>query len=316
MNKVHVAVAVIRDQKGRVLLSRRHDHLHQGGLWEFPGGKLEPGETLQQALRREIREELGVELLEHRPLIAVTHHYPDRTVLLDVHLVSGFRGVARGLEGQPLEWVEPGALSSYAMPEADRPICSALNLPDRYLITGADPRDAEGFLRRLARALDDGIKLVQLRTPGLSDGELSALASASLKLCRKKGARLLLNGTPEMADRFGVDGVHLASHRLMALNRRPLDGDRLVACSCHSAEELARASEMGFDFAVLSPVLATASHPHAQPLGWARFSDLTRETSLPVYALGGMGDGLIPEAWHHGGQGIAGISGLWPGPRW
>ncbi len=314
MNRVHVAVAVIRDQKGRVLLSRRHDHLHQGGLWEFPGGKLERGETLQQALRREIREELGLELLEHRPLIAITHHYPDRRVLLDVHLVSEFRGVAQGLEGQPLEWVEPEALSHYAMPAADRPICSALTLPERYLITGADPADADGFLRRLARALDNGIKLVQLRTPDLPEKKLSALASASLELCRGKGARLLLNGTPEMAGRLGMDGVHLSSRRLMALNGRPLDRDRLVACSCHSAEELAQASEIGLDFAVLSPVLATASHPEVQPLGWERFCELTREASLPVYALGGMEEGLLPEAWHHGGQGIAGISGLWPGP--
>jgi 8-oxo-dGTP diphosphatase len=306
-------VAVIRDQAGRVLLSRRHDHLHQGGLWEFPGGKLEPGETLEQALRREIREELGLELLGHRPLITVTHHYPDRKVVLDVHLVTDFRGEARGLEGQPLEWVQPPALTRYPMPAADRPIVSALTLPERYLITGADAENPAQFLDRLARALDNGIRLAQLRAPELSEQSLSTLAVACLKLCRQKGARLLLNGTPELAEGLGMDGVHLTARRLMELHGRPLQGDMLVACSCHSAEELAHASGLGLDFAVLSPVRPTSSHPQAQPLGWRRFSELTAEARLPVYALGGMGEEMVPEAWDHGGQGIAGISGLWPG---
>jgi 8-oxo-dGTP diphosphatase len=308
-----VAVAVIRDRLGRVLLSRRHDHLHQGGLWEFPGGKMEPDESLEAALRREIREELGLELLAHRPLITVAHSYPDRRVVLDVHLVTEYRGEARGLEGQPVEWALPEHLARYPMPAADRPIVSALMLPDRYLITGADPMDPERFLSRLARALDDDIKLVQLRAPGIPEENLSALAKSCLRMCRKKGARMLLNGSPEMAEALGVDGVHLNSQRLMALGERPLGPEKLVACSCHSAEELAQAFELELDFAVLSPVLPTSSHPQAIALGWKRFSELAAKACLPVYALGGMDEQMIPQAWEHGGQGIAGISGLWPG---
>ena len=157
---VHVAAAVIRDREGRVLLSRRHDHLHQGGLWEFPGGKLEPGETVEVALRREIREELDLTLLTYRPLIQVRHHYPDKSVLLDVHLVTAFEGEARGMEGQPLVWAAPQELAEYPMPAADRPIVMALNLPDRYLVTGAaDSMDPEWFLARLERALERKIDL-------------------------------------------------------------------------------------------------------------------------------------------------------------
>jgi 8-oxo-dGTP diphosphatase len=314
LNEVQVAVAVIQDRVGRVLLSRRHDHLHQGGLWEFPGGKLESGESLEAALRREIREELGLELLGHRPLITVAHGYPDRRVVLDVHLVTDYRGEARGLEGQPLEWVQPRDLARYSMPAADRPIVSALTLPDRYLITGADPKDPERFLSRLTRALDGGIKLVQLRAPKLSDDELLALGKASLQLCRQRGARLLLNGSLQMAELLGVDGIHLSSRRLMTLSGRPLEREKLIACSCHSAEELARAAELELDFAVLSPVLPTTSHPQALPLGWRRFSELTAGAPFPVYALGGMREQMIPEAWEHGAQGIAGISALWPRP--
>jgi 8-oxo-dGTP diphosphatase len=312
LNEVHVAVAVIQDQLGRVLLSRRHDHLHQGGLWEFPGGKLEPGESLEQALRREIREELGLELLGHRPLITVAHTYPDRRVVLDVHLVTDYRGEARGLEEQPLEWVPPLELARYPMPAADKPIVSALTLPDRYLITGADPTEPEQFLIRLARALERGIKLVQLRAPALVEESLVALAETALQICRERGARLLLNGAPELAQALDVDGIHLNSRRLMALSGRPLGRGKLLACSCHSNEELVRAAELELDFAILSPVLPTSSHPQARPLGWERFSELAAGAPLPVYALGGMREQMIPEAWDNGAQGIAGISGLWP----
>ncbi len=309
---IHVAAAAILDREGRVLLSRRHDHLHQGGLWEFPGGKLEPGETVEAALRREIREELDLRLSAHRPLIQVKHHYPDRSVLLDVHLVTAYEGEARGMEGQPLAWVAPQDLAGYPLPAADRPIVAALNLPDRYLITGADPLDPEQFLARLGRALERGLALVQLRAVGLSDTSLADLAESAVALCHRKGARLLLNGPPDLAEQVGADGVHLNSQRLRTLDERPLNRDRLVAASCHSVEELVKAAALGADFAVLSPVLPTNSHPGVVPLGWERFAELTVEAPLPVYALGGMQEELIPQAWAHGGQGIAAISGLWP----
>ncbi len=129
-------------------------------------------------------------------------------------------------------------------------------------------------------------------------------------LCRERGARLLVNAAPELARRVGADGVHLNSRRLMALERRP--GGLLVAASCHTAGELARASALGLDFAVLSPVLPTPSHPGAEPLGWERFSQMLVLVPLPVYALGGMNEGLIGEARARGAQGVAGISGFWP----
>ena len=311
MEPVHVAAAVLFDTQGRVLLTRRHDHLHQGGLWEFPGGKLEPGETVAQALSREIREELGLELLGHRPLIAVRHRYPDRAVYLDVHLITEYRGEPAGLEGQPLTWVTPDALDGYPMPEADRPVISALNLPDRCLITGPDPRHPARFLQRLNRALAHGIRLVQLRAPELSVTELRSLALQVRELCSAQGARLLINGPPELAREVDADGVHLNSRRLLELSERPLAANRLVAASCHSVEELAQASLLGLDFALLSPVLSTASHPEAPPLGWDRFAELAAAATLPVYALGGMKEEHLVTAWEHGAQGIAAIGGFW-----
>jgi len=180
---IHVAAAVIQDAGGRILLTRRAEHLHQGGLWEFPGGKLEPGENIGQALRREIREELGLQLLGHRPLIRNLHRYSDKCILLDVHLVTDYRGVPKGLEDQPLEWVEPGRLSVYPMPLADIPVVQAINLPDTYLITGQNPQQPVQFLQRLEQALDSGLRLVQLRVGDLPEQSMLELAGKALLLC-------------------------------------------------------------------------------------------------------------------------------------
>jgi 8-oxo-dGTP diphosphatase len=309
---VHVAVAVLRDAQGRVLLARRPDHAHQGGLWEFPGGKLEPGEGIVAALRREANEELGVEVLAERPLIQVIHHYHDKSVLLDVHCVTAFRGHPHGREGQPLAWVAPESLQDYPMPAADRPIVAALGLPERYLITGPDPLQPDRFLQRLEGSLAGGqVRLVQFRVTGLEASAQASLAAAALAVCRRFGARLLVNGDPALAQRLGADGVHLSSARLAALEARPGPAGWRVGASCHGAAELERAAALGLDFALLSPVLPTRSHPEASPLGWPRFAELVREARLPVYALGGMTEADLPIAWQHGAQGIAAIGGLW-----
>ncbi len=187
-----------------------------------------------------------------------------------------------------------------------------LALPERYLITGDDPMQSELFLVRLERALANGLRLVQLRAPELSEPELEGLAVAALEMCLHAGAKLLLNSAPKVAERAGCAGVHLNSHRLMRLSERPLSKEYLVAASCHNREELVHAESLGLDFAVLSPVLPTSSHPAATPLGWPGFIALVAAVSLPVYALGGMREELLPEAIEQGAQGIAGISWLWP----
>lgn len=124
--RVHVAVAVISNSNGDILISKRPGHVHQGGLWEFPGGKLEPGESLESALKRELLEELGIELNTCQPLVEIQHDYPDKSVLLDVWSVSDFSGVPYGREQQPIRWVAPEALGQYDFPEANQPIIQAI----------------------------------------------------------------------------------------------------------------------------------------------------------------------------------------------
>ncbi|MCG6965162.1 MAG: Nudix family hydrolase [Chromatiaceae bacterium] len=308
---IHVAAAALIDPEGRVLLARRHADSHQGGLWEFPGGKLEPDEPVADGLRRELHEELGIDIIAHRPLIRITHHYPDRSVLLDVHRVDAWRGDPGGREGQPLAWVAPAELAGYPMPAADVPIVAALQLPSRYLITPPQLGDQAAFLDALEASLASGIRLVQLRLFDLSQDALLAVGRKARALCHAYHARVLLNGSPESAQAIGADGLHLNSRQLHGLRTRPIPADRLLAASCHSPADLAQAVHLGADFALLSPVLPTRSHPDAEPLGWRRFAEWVNQVPLPVYALGGMHPGLIEQAWQHGAQGVAGIRGLW-----
>lgn len=315
---LHVVAAAIRNAAGEYLLTRRADHQHQGGLWEFPGGKVEPGEAREAALARELQEELGIAPLRARPLIGIPHAYADKRVFLDVWLVESFEGEPHPHEGQPMRWVPGAELSQLAFPAANRPILTALDLPGRYLIT-PEPDTDTPFLDHLEQALTAGIRLVQLRSHDLPEAALEALAARALALVHRHGGRLLLNGDPALARRVGADGVHLSAARLRSLHPEAVSALRtgpgafLVAASCHDAAELSQAAAIGADFAVLAPVAATRTHPDARPLGWDAFADLARGTPLPVYALGGMDEADLAVAQAHGAQGIAAIRALWPG---
>jgi len=311
---IHVAAAALADPRGRILIAKRPDRVHQGGRWEFPGGKLEPGETPEMGLARELNEELGVRVLSFRPLIRVHHDYGDRHVLLDVHRIIHYKGDPHGREGQLIAWIHPDAMDPAAFPAADRPIISALRLPDRYLITGKDPCAPDRLMDRLDRALAHGIRLVQLRAHELGDDDYASLAQGAFRLCARHGARLLLNRDPHLVVRargLPCHGLHLTGWRLAALAHRPLDDRRLVGASCHNAQDLSRAVHLGLDYALLSPVRATRSHPDAHPLGWDRFATLVEDVGLPVYALGGLGPSDLDVAFAHGAQGIAAIREFW-----
>lgn len=308
---IHVAAGAVEDSQGRVLVTKRPDHVHQGGLWEFPGGKLESDETPEQGLDRELFEEIGIRVMSSRPLMRVHHDYGDRHVLLDVHRVSAFAGEPRGREGQPLAWVHPDDMAPGDFPPADRSIITALRLPTLYLITGEDPRDPDAFVGRLSRALERGVRLVQLRAHALDDAAYARLAERAYAVCERSGVRLLLNRDPAQVRDLPGQGLHLAGKRLAGLSQRPLDAERLVGASCHEAGDLERAARLGLDYALLSPVQATASHPHTRLLGWEGFAALADRAALPVYALGGLGPADQYRAFRFGAQGIAAIRGLW-----
>lgn len=308
---LHVAVGVVRNDKGEVLLTRRPQHVHQGGLWEFPGGKVEDNEDVCQALKRELAEELGIEVKKARPLIRVPHHYNDKSVLLDVWGITDFEGRVYGREGQPFAWVPVNHLVHYSFPAANKPIITAVRLPSLYLITGSWSGDEKAYINKLERALKAGIRLIQLRVKDVEENVYRRLARQSLALCQNYGAELLLNTLPSTAYDLDAHGVHLSAERLMGLNHRPLGSEKWVAASCHNQHELQHAMQIGVDFVVLSPVLKTPSHPQAKELGWQQFSALCEMSTIPIFALGGMTQHCLSEAQRNGAQGVAAISAIW-----
>ncbi|WP_304300064.1 thiamine phosphate synthase [Chromatium okenii] len=335
---LHVMVGIIRDANGRVLISQRPPQVAHGGCWEFPGGKVERGETPEQALARELAEELGIQVVSSQPLRVVRHVYPPQTVLLDVRQVTDFVGIPHGREGQPLAWQLPTALDPSVFPAGDRPIINLLRLPPLLQITdGAksllfekspQPPFAKGGLfspsfcqrndffssplwkRGVRGDLSKKDLLLQLRAHDRTDAEYNHLARQLFARCEQHGVRLVLNRAPDCVINVPHHGLHLTSHLLMTLTERPGSATELIGASCHDAAQLAQAERLGLDYALLSPVQKTASHPDATPLGWARFAELVESLALPVYALGGVTPADVPLAQSHGAHGIAGIRGF------
>lgn len=310
---IHVVAGVLSDARGRILLARRTAGRDLAGAWEFPGGKVEAGETPLQALDRELHEELGIRIGRAEPLIAVPQAYPDKRIVLDVYRVGSFTGKAQGLEKQALAWAPPDKLATYPMPPADRPVVAALTQASLYLVTpepepGADP---DVFLRQIDAALAAGVTRVQLRVRSLDAASLRALAIAVKQRCDRQGAQMLINGEVALALELNC-GLHLPAAQLRTLTARPLPAGQPVAASCHDAEELRLAQALDLDFAVVGPVAKTATHPEQSPLGWRAFSGLREGASLPLYAIGGLGPADLATARRHGAQGIAAIRGLWP----
>jgi 8-oxo-dGTP diphosphatase len=304
-----VAVAVIQRADGRFLLGRRPTSKVYAGYWEFPGGKVEPGEPILEALARELHEELALTLERAYPWITRTFAYPHGTVRLRFFRVLRWRGTLTGREHEALAWHRPGDCALAPMLPANGPVLKALELPSEYAITHAESLGTGLFLERLEAALERGVRLVQIREKSMPPGELRGFAREVIARARAWGARVLVNGDASTAEALGADGVHLSARALMALPSRPPVA--WCGASCHDEGELARAAELGVDFVVLGPVLPTLSHPGGETLGWRRFAELIRDYPLPVYALGGMGPAHLETAWEHGAHGIACMRAAW-----
>jgi thiamine-phosphate pyrophosphorylase len=189
----------------------------------------------------------------------------------------------------------------------------ATDLPQTYLVTPEPPADTHfgEFIAHLERALETGVRLVQLRAKTLAAAQYAQLAEQALLCCRRHDARLLLNAPAELARSLQADGVHLTSTRLMACSSRPLPSGFLISAACHDEAQVLHANRMGADLLTISPVLPTATHTTAEPLGWPRFRALAALSNVPVYALGGMSVATLTPALEAGAHGIAAIRALW-----
>ena len=311
MKITHVAAAVLLRPDGGYLLGQRAAGTFYPGYWEFPGGKVEAGESPREALIRELHEELGIDVVEAYPWIVREHLYEHANVKLHFFRVTEWRGELHDHVHAALAWQQGGVLSASPMLPANGPVLKALALPDFYAITHAGEIGIDNQLEQLEQSLRHGLRLVQIREPGLVEPQLTAFAAEAVRLCQSFGARVLINGDAELARELGADGVHLPARQLMTLTERP--NFKLIGASCHSADELSHADRLQLDFAVVGPVAQTASHPGQAGLGWARFSELVQNRSMPVFAIGGMSQSSMIEAWRNGAHGIAAIRSAWAG---
>jgi 8-oxo-dGTP diphosphatase len=326
---IHVVAAVLEDPAGRVLIAQRPPGKSFAGAWEFPGGKLLPGEDRFAGLARELEEELGIHIEAARPLIRYRHRYPELDVELDAWRVTRWRGAPQGREGQALSWHEPERLLALGLLPADGVIVDAVRLPPVVLVTPPAASAGEGaFLDSLEAAAGPDL-LVCLRRPDLDPGALLELAAGAACRLEGSGARLLLHGDPEkllpllrdvpatLRPRLGdaLAGLHVPARFLPALaepgTSRPVPRSLWFGASCHGTAELDAARAAGADYAFLGPVRPTESHPGQPEIGWQDFAALLADQPFPVYAIGGLGRGDLETAWAAGAQGIAAIRGLW-----
>ncbi len=305
---IEVAVAVIIRSDGSFLLARRPAGKPYAGYWEFPGGKVEPGELLLHALGRELLEELGIQVEQAYPWITRVFTYTHATVRLRFYRVVKWHGEPHARERQELSWQFADNAGVVPMLPANAPVLRALGLPSVYAITNVAELGVHASLTQMEIALQQGLRLLQVREKRMAQDELRAFASEVITLARRHGAKVLVNGDVGLPRIAGADGVHFPSAQLMDLSARPaIDW---CGASCHNAEELFHAEQIGMDFVVLGPVLPTLSHPGSAVLGWRKFATLIHDYPLPVYALGGLRREDLTTAWEHGGHGIAMMRGI------
>jgi len=306
---VPVAAAVIMRPDGRVLLAQRPAGKAYAGYWEFPGGKLEPGEAPRHALDRELAEELGLRVRRAAPWLVQRFVYPHAHVELHFFRVFEWDGEPIGHDGQAFAWQAPGAFDVAPILPANTLVLRALLLPAVCGITMAADLGESAFLARARIALEGGLRLIQLREKDWPLARQRDLGEALIALARPYGARVVLNGTAANARAFGFDGVHWTSAALAAATERP--SDLICSASCHTRDEVTLAAVLALDFALVGPVRPTPTHPGATVLGWEGFAAVVTDTAVPVFALGGLERADLDTAIAHGAHGVALRRGAW-----
>ena len=309
---IHVVIGIIKNTENQVLITRRKENSHLGGLLEFPGGKINVNETSIQALSRELKEELNINLLESSELIQIPFEYPDRNVFLNVYYVNDYSGSIQANESQELEWKDISVLDGNLFPGANRGIISALQIPKLIAVTPNFNQCCDEFLHNFEDTVKrDDIEIIHLRSHELSSDQYIQLAKECLKRCKENNTRLVLNRNLKAVYELGAAGLHLTSKDLLSFVERPLGDEYFTSASCHNFEEVLHANKIKLDYIFLGPLVEKHLSTKSSVLGWDKFATLTKESQIPVYGIGGLTISDIEKANKLGGQGMAAIRNLW-----
>ena len=306
---IRVVAGIIFRADGSFLLAQRPSGKVYSGFWEFPGGKIEPHESAEAALARELEEELGIVPTSCYPWVTKNHHYEHGHVNIQFFKVTEWSGELQSRESQKIKWQTVGRIDVEPLLAPNIPVIRSLGYPSVYLITNLQEMGEDSFFKSLRQAVLRNPFMIQIREKNLSSHDLEVFSKEVIKICRSRDIKILINGDELMASRVFADGVHVNSVTLNSIQKRP--EFPICAASCHSKKELQKAEQLGFDFAVLSPVSWTASHPDSVPLGWDVFQSEISGIGIPIFALGGMSPSDLTSAWARGAAGISMMRACW-----
>ncbi len=302
--RIYATAGIIRDEHDKILLSKRKKNKFMAGYLELPGGKINQNETEQDGLIRELAEELAIQVINMKFRLKIQHNYPSQIVDITIFDVLSYKHKIDAKEGQLLFWLPVDTAYKYQLLPTMKRVITSLKLTPYYWIT------PEIFsLSQLEIQLKKGIRLVQLRIKTHFSSVQKKLLMHAQILCKSYQAALLLNTAKNTEmDLTQLDGIHLSTKKLMSLKARPISEKKILGASVHNQREITQAARISADFALLSPILKTTSHPKSTPLGWQKAQDLIKKAKLPIYLLGGLDINAIDKARSIGAYGISSVS--------
>jgi 8-oxo-dGTP diphosphatase len=304
-----IVALCLSDEEGRFLIQKRPAGRTWAGFWEFPGGKVKPGERPEEALRREVVEEVGIEVGELKRFCRHAGPTAHGRVSIGFYAANAFSGSPAPRDGQTLAWSRPAELPARSWLPADQPLVDALasgpwcGLTPR--LERLDPhRIASGF----ARAVASGVGFFVIRKATGSSWSLAEREPVRL-WARRQHVRVAFGHTGGTVE--GADDLHLTAESARSLNLRPVPQRTRLGVSCHDSREIGQAARLGADYLFLGPLQPTPSHPGSFGVGWERWSEWARAALCPVYAIGGLGPADLDQVRRAGGFGVAAIRAFW-----
>lgn len=305
MKTIKVVVGVLHNKNGQFLIAKRQNHQFMGEFWEFPGGKIEPGESAESAIKRELKEELNIDIKALSYHRTIFHTYPDRKIELNVYCINKYNNTPIGAEGQTIVWKKAHELKPYKLLPTMKTLITSIKLPNKYWITPSSNHQSKAWMKKFEEKLTKDIKLIQLRSKNKLD---SGFIAEIYHECQQHNLKLLLNTIDKTFKESFCDGWHLTTNEMFEYTHRPCSENKLLGVSTHNIDEAMTAQKMGADFIVISPIQPTATHPNTKALGWENAKKVTNKITIPVYFLGGMTLKDLDKTLKFGAQGIAGVS--------